>query len=151
MTSGTKEFETVEMLGMPWRQDSTRPLPEVHGALDQGLNLAEALPGEPGRADDKIDVVFAVTIERRTGGEGNHSAIETHMRHADLCRLRQYLLMKTLAAAHHRRQDRHFLVSVRRTQMRQDLLSALGGNLEAALGAVLHPDLGIEQAQVMVH
>src|SRR6266508_1606165 len=147
VTSGTKEFETIQMLGMPWCQDSTRPLPEVHSALHQGLDLAEALPGEAGRADDQIDVVFAVTIECRTGGESNHSAIEAHMRHADLGRLCQYLLMKTLAAAHHWRQDRHFLVSIRGAQVCQDLLGALGGNLEAALGAVLHPDLGIEQAQ----
>jgi hypothetical protein len=47
------------------------------------------------------------------------------MRHTDLRRLREHLLVKTLAAAHDRRENRHFLVRIRRAQVRQDLLGGL--------------------------
>src|SRR5262249_9591056 len=106
----------------------------------------EALPGKLHRPNNEIDIVFAVTIEAWTGCEGDDSAIEAHMCHADFCRLREHLLMKTLAASHHRSEDRHFLGSICRGQVRQDLLGSLRGNLQITLRAVLHTDFGIEQA-----
>jgi hypothetical protein len=146
VTSRAKEFQTVQVLGVPWGQYSTRPLPEVHGTLHERLDLAQVLPGDCSCPDDEIDIVFAVTIESRTGRESDDNAIEAHMRHTDFRRLREHLLVKTLAASHHRSENRHLLVRIRRVQVRQELLGGLGGNLQVTLWAVLHADCGIEQA-----
>ena len=95
--------------------------------------------------------MFAVTIEGGTGRDGNDSAVETHLRYPDLRRLREHLLVETLAAAYYRSENRHLLVRIRRVQVHQDLLGGLRGYLQVTLRAVLHADFGIEQAQVMVH
>src|SRR5215475_10185282 len=151
ITSRAEEFETVQVLGLPWRQHSARPLPEVYSTLHQSLDSAATAPGDFGRPNHEIDVVFTVTIKGRTSRDSDHSAIEAHMRHTDLRRLREYLLMKTLTAAHNRGENRHLLVRIRGAQVRQDLLGGLRGNLQVTLRAVLHADFGIEQAQIMIH
>ena len=117
------------MLGMPWCEHGTRPLSKMYGTFHQSLDIAQVPPGEPGRANDEIDVVFAVTIESWAGGESDYSAIEADMGHADLRGVREHLLVKTLAAAHNRSEDRHFLARIRRAQVRQDLFGSLGGDL----------------------
>src|SRR6516165_10860939 len=113
ITSGAEEFETVQVLGLPWCQHSARPLPEVYSTLHQSLDIAETAPSNFSRPNHEINIVFAVTIKRGTGREGDDRAIEAHMRHADLRRLREYLFVKTLAAAHYRSEHRHFLVRIR--------------------------------------
>src|SRR5215468_645963 len=102
ITSRAEKFETVQVLGLPWCQHSARPLPEVYRTLHQRLDLAETAPGDFGRPNHEIDVVFTVTIKGRTSRDSDNSAIEAHMRHTDLRRLREHLLMKTLTAAHDR-------------------------------------------------
>ena len=117
------------MLGMPWCEHGTCPLPKMYGTFHQSLDIAQVPPGEPGRANDEIDIVLAVTIESWAGGESDYSAIEAHMRHADLRGVREDLLVKTLAASHYGSEDGHLLVRIRRAQVRQDLLGSLRGNL----------------------
>ena len=113
---------------MPWGQDGTRPLSEVYSTLHQSLDIAQTTPSDFGRSNHEIDVVFTVTIEGWAGRDSDDSAIEAHMRHPDLCRLREHLLVKTLATAHDRRENCHFLVRIRCAEVRQDLLSGLGSN-----------------------
>src|SRR5262249_62330765 len=76
ITSRAEEFETVQVLGMPWCQHSARPLPEVYSTLHQSLDIAETAPGNFGRPHDEIDIVFTVTIKGRTGRDSDDSAIE---------------------------------------------------------------------------
>jgi hypothetical protein len=128
MASRAKEFETVQVLGMPWGQYGTRPLAEVYSPLHQSLDITETALRYFRRPHHEINIVFTVTIKAGTGRDSDDSAIEAHMRHPDLCRLREHLLVKTLATPYHRRQDGHFLARIRGAQVRQNLLSGLGGN-----------------------
>src|SRR5262245_8982818 len=86
ITSRAEEFETVQVLGLPWCQHSARPLPEVYRTLHQSLDIAETAPGDFGRPNHEIDVVFTVTIKGRTSRNSDNNAIEAHICHTDLCR-----------------------------------------------------------------
>ena len=46
VTSGAKEFETVQMLSVPWGQHGTRSCSELYSTLHESLDSAPALPRE---------------------------------------------------------------------------------------------------------
>ena len=146
-----EEFQAVQVLGVPRRQGNAGPLSQPQRLLQDVLR-SPPLPRAHFRgANQDVDVVLPVAVQLRQRLQRHHLAVDSHLGRPVAQCLGQHVLVKSLAAAHRRRQQGDRLALVVRQQAHQDLLARLRGDAQVAGRAVLHADLGVQQAQVVVH
>ncbi len=99
---------------------------------------------------DDLDRVVLLAIELDVVFERLELAVDARLGVAALDQRRQFLLELALPAAHQRRQDVDaFVLGVGQHQV-DDAFERLAGDLEPAIGAVRHADVGKQQPQVVV-
>ena len=129
------------------RLDRHRAVPEPQRSAEGVLERRRARH-EIGR-HHQVDVVLAVAVEQTHAGERDAGAVDARLAQAQLARARQDLLVVALAPAHHRREQRHRVVAPLLADAVEDLPAGLGADGRFALRAVLHAELGEQQAQVV--
>ncbi len=75
----TVKFEAVQMFVVFGCEDRTRTLPEHEGAVEQLIHPFTPLPVDHNCANDKVDVVFAVAVERRPFVQRGDRAVDSHV------------------------------------------------------------------------
>src|SRR5712692_6400241 len=100
-------------------------------------------------ADDNLNVVFLEAGETHARRNGSHFVIDTCLGEAELARAGQDVLVKSLAAAHHRRQKGNLLIAEVLADAIEHLAAALHRQRLSTVDAVLHAGFGVQQAQVM--
>src|SRR5262249_9303178 len=98
---------------------------------------------------DQVDVVLAVAIEQADAGEHDTLAVDAGLGQPELARAGEDLLVVALAPADDGCEERDPIAAEIPANAIEDLAPRLRSDRLLALRAVLHPDLGEQQTQVV--
>jgi hypothetical protein len=123
---------------------------EAQGGGDEVRETRRRLAVDGERSEDDVDVVLAVARQGRSRLQRADGAVDAGPREAELAYRPEQIRVDALASAHGGGKKGHALATKLPPDPGDDLLPRLGTERPSAVGAMLHPDLGVQQTQVVV-